>query len=197
MLTVQIEIIFLLRIQRAREGEREKSEKIVVAILSATLFFSFVISFNSISKKNERPRTLQPAKTRSEGLPMELQMILCRLVVGSSKQNILRKDSEAAFKSLATIFLRGSFEVTPSSSLEQIPSTSFHFFLFSAQSPFLLPTSQSVSLASCFTLVIPFTAEPRIYSILSYSSFLLTFFCFSFLFFFFFSDRRSINPSQK
>ena len=35
-------------------------------------------------------------------LPMELQMILCHRVVGS-KQNILRKDSEAAFKSLVKI----------------------------------------------------------------------------------------------
>jgi len=34
-------------------------------------------------------------------LPMELQMILCHRAVGSMKQNILLKDSEAAFKSLA------------------------------------------------------------------------------------------------
>ena len=38
-------------------------------------------------------------------LPMELQMILCHLAVGSPKENILRKDSEAAFKSLARILL--------------------------------------------------------------------------------------------
>jgi len=38
-------------------------------------------------------------------LPMELQMILCHRVVGSMKQNILHKDSEAAFKSLARILL--------------------------------------------------------------------------------------------
>ena len=38
-------------------------------------------------------------------LPMELQMILCHLAVGSRKQNILHKDSEAAFKSLARILL--------------------------------------------------------------------------------------------
>ena len=38
-------------------------------------------------------------------LPMELQMLLCHRVVGSMKQNILRKDSEAAFKSLARIIL--------------------------------------------------------------------------------------------
>jgi len=34
---------------------------------------------------------------------MELQMILCRLVVGSAKGIILSKDSEAAFKSLALL----------------------------------------------------------------------------------------------
>jgi len=38
-------------------------------------------------------------------LPMELQMVLCRRVVGSKKQNILHKDSEVAFKSLATNLL--------------------------------------------------------------------------------------------
>ena len=38
-------------------------------------------------------------------LPMELQMVLCHRVVGSRKQNILRKDSEAAFKSLAKTLL--------------------------------------------------------------------------------------------
>jgi len=36
-------------------------------------------------------------------LPMELQMILCHRAFGSMKQNILRKDSETAFKSLARI----------------------------------------------------------------------------------------------
>jgi len=34
-------------------------------------------------------------------LPMELQMILCHRAVGSMMQNILHKDSEAAFKSRA------------------------------------------------------------------------------------------------
>ena len=36
-------------------------------------------------------------------LPMELQMVLCCRVVGSTKQNILRKDSEVAFRSLAKV----------------------------------------------------------------------------------------------
>ena len=39
-------------------------------------------------------------------LPMELQMMLCHRAVSSMKQNILRKDSEAAFKHLARILLQ-------------------------------------------------------------------------------------------
>jgi hypothetical protein len=38
-------------------------------------------------------------------LPMEIQIIMCCHVVGSMKQNILRKDSEPAFKSLARTLL--------------------------------------------------------------------------------------------
>jgi hypothetical protein len=38
-------------------------------------------------------------------LPMELQMTLCNTVVGSTKQNLLGKDSEPAFKSLARTLL--------------------------------------------------------------------------------------------
>jgi len=61
-----------------------------------------------------RPPTLitsssNPAAVRfftiAKRLPMELQMILCHRAVGSMKQNILHKDSEAAFKSLARILL--------------------------------------------------------------------------------------------
>ena len=36
---------------------------------------------------------------------MELQMMLCHRAVGSTKQNILHKDSEAAFKSLAGVLV--------------------------------------------------------------------------------------------
>jgi len=41
-------------------------------------------------------------------LPMELQMVLCYRVVGSMKQNILKKDSEAVFTSLAKVLLLDS-----------------------------------------------------------------------------------------
>jgi len=46
----------------------------------------------------------------SSKLPMELQMILCHRVVGSMKQNILHKDSEAAFKQLARLLLDSHLE---------------------------------------------------------------------------------------
>jgi hypothetical protein len=41
-------------------------------------------------------------------LPMELQMVLCYRVFGSSKENIKSKDSEPAFKSVARGFLAAS-----------------------------------------------------------------------------------------
>ena len=60
-------------------------------------------------KPASHPAATATAATRfftiASKLPMELQMVLCRRAVGSMKQNILRKDSEAAFKSLARILL--------------------------------------------------------------------------------------------
>ena len=41
---------------------------------------------------------------------MELQMILCRRAVGSAKDSILSKDSEAAFKSLPVALAKASLE---------------------------------------------------------------------------------------
>ena len=42
-------------------------------------------------------------------LPLELQMIVCHLVVGSAKETISGNDSEVAFKSLARTLLWSSF----------------------------------------------------------------------------------------
>ena len=60
-------------------------------------------------KPASHPAVAGAAATRffsiAKRLPMELQMILCHRAVGSAKQNILQKDSEAAFKSLARILL--------------------------------------------------------------------------------------------
>ena len=46
--------------------------------------------------------------TIASKLPMELQMIICHRAIGSMKQNILHKNSEAAFKALARILLLAS-----------------------------------------------------------------------------------------
>ena len=51
----------------------------------------------ALSKSDNSVRFFSIAKT----LPMEIQMLLCHRVVGSTKQNVLSKDSEPAFKALA------------------------------------------------------------------------------------------------
>ena len=59
-------------------------------------------------------------------LPMELQMVLCHRAVGSTKQNILHKDSEAVFNSLARILLLLSpqfcFDLEEDDSAEKVRS---------------------------------------------------------------------------
>jgi len=61
---------------------------------------------------NPATDTATAAATRffaiAKRLPMELQMMLCHHAVGSMKQNILRKNSKAAFKALARILLSES-----------------------------------------------------------------------------------------
>jgi len=51
-------------------------------------------------------------------LPMDLQTILCHRVVGSMKQNILQKDSEAAFKCLARNLETPTQATTPNTGLK-------------------------------------------------------------------------------
>ena len=79
----------------------------------AAEFFALVV-FLCDGLLQLRPPTLitsssNPAVVRffmiAAKLPMELQMMLCHRAVGSMKQNILHKDSEGAFKSLAGILL--------------------------------------------------------------------------------------------
>ena len=66
-------------------------------------------------KPASHPATPNPATTVAtrfftiiSQLPMEQQMILCDHAVRSMKQNILRNDSEDAFKSLARTLLHPS-----------------------------------------------------------------------------------------
>ena len=81
--------------------------KLGMWMMAAELFAIVVFLCDDLLqlKPASHPAAPKPTAVRfftiASKLPMELQMILCRRVVGSMKQNILRKDSEAAFKSLA------------------------------------------------------------------------------------------------
>jgi len=70
--------------------------------LAAELFAVIIFLCDGILRLNQ---TIPAPATRFFGiasqLPMELQMILCHRTFGSGKQNIVNKDSEAAFKGLA------------------------------------------------------------------------------------------------
>ena len=66
--------------------------------------------------------------TIASKLPMELQMLLCHRVVDSMKQNVLHRDSEAAFRQLArTLLLPPQSELSVKLSLGSSFSLSFSF----------------------------------------------------------------------
>ena len=60
-------------------------------------------------------------------LPMEVQMIVCHRVVGSAKDSILSRDSEAAFKALAVVLLSPPPEVFDDLSSESSESLDCSF----------------------------------------------------------------------
>jgi len=78
--------------------------------LAAKVFAFAVFLCDDLLQLKPAFTTMTPASAAADAvrffaiiskLPMELQMVLSRRAIGSMKQNILRKDSEAAFKSLA------------------------------------------------------------------------------------------------
>jgi len=73
--------------------------------LAAELFATIVFLCDDLLQRKPAPAPSGAARffTIASKLPMELQMVLCCRVVGSTKQNILRKDSEVAFRSLAKV----------------------------------------------------------------------------------------------
>ena len=82
--------------------------------LAAELFALTVFLCDDLLQLKPAPVATNPAAVDAAAihffsviskLPMELQMILCHRAVGSMRQNILRQDSESAFKSLASSLL--------------------------------------------------------------------------------------------
>jgi len=94
------------------QTRHELRVKLVPEELAAEVFALAVFLCDELLQLKPAPLASANATTAAfrfftiiKRLPMELQMILCHRVVGSMRQNILRKDSEAAFKSLAKVLL--------------------------------------------------------------------------------------------
>ena len=85
-------------------------DELAAEVYALTVFLCDDLQLKPASHLAATPNHAAPAATTQlfaivKRLPMELQMMLCHRAVDSMKQNILRKDSESAFKSLARILL--------------------------------------------------------------------------------------------
>ena len=78
--------------------------------LAAEVFALIVFLCDELLHLTPAHTLTNPGATRfftiASKLPMELQMVLCHRGVGSMKQNIVSKDSEAAFKALTRTLLQ-------------------------------------------------------------------------------------------
>jgi len=107
------EVISLLRRFMANPAQTRLEVRLRLGVLepAARLFALTVFLCDDLLQPQTAAATLKPAIDTlrffaiAKGLPMELQMILCHRVFGSMKQNILRQESEAAFRSLAKVLL--------------------------------------------------------------------------------------------
>jgi len=108
----ETEVVTLL--ERFKENPEETRHAVRVELgwhdeAAAEMFALVVFVSDGLLQINET--TPSPAArffSITRRLPLELQMVVCHLVVGSSKEIIPGKDSEAAFKSLAQSLLWSS-----------------------------------------------------------------------------------------
>ena len=78
--------------------------------LAAEMFAVIVFVSDGLLQINDTtPSAAARYFSIAKNLPLELQMLLCRRVVGSSKEIISGKESEVAFKELARDLLWSSF----------------------------------------------------------------------------------------
>jgi len=104
------EVVSLLEKFIANPSQTRHELRVKLVVLDALAAEIFALTVFLCDELHLKPTLATTAATDTlrffsiiSKLPMELQMILCHRVVGSMKQNILLKDSEAAFKSLAKI----------------------------------------------------------------------------------------------
>jgi hypothetical protein len=99
---------FLAKPESTRHQVRVKlglSDALAAEVFALTIFLcDDLLQFKAIFVTHRRSATVTSIRRffkMMSKLPMDVQMIICHRVVRSMKQNILRKDSESAFKSLA------------------------------------------------------------------------------------------------
>ena len=83
-------------------------DELAAEVFALTVFLcddQFQLNSTSAAAPNSITTTASRFFVIASKLPMELQMVLCHRAVGSMKQNVLEKDSEAAFKALAGALL--------------------------------------------------------------------------------------------
>ena len=109
------EVVSVLKIFMANPAQTRRDLRVKLGVLNELAAEVFALTvflcddLLQLKPTSHLAATPDHAVTRffaiAKRLPMELQMILCHRAAGSMKQNILHKDSEAAFKSLARILL--------------------------------------------------------------------------------------------
>jgi len=108
--TVRRQIVSLLERFLANPAQTRHEIRAKLGVLdelAAELFALTVFLCDDLLQLKPASVTTTTTATRffaiATRLPMELQMILCHRAVGSMRQNVLHKDSEAGFKSLASL----------------------------------------------------------------------------------------------
>ena len=103
------EVVAVLERFIANPAQTRHEVRVKLGVLNEVAVEVFALTVFLCDDLLQLKPALDTASTRffiiSSKLPMELQMILCYRAVGSMRQNILRKDSEAAFKYLARTLL--------------------------------------------------------------------------------------------
>jgi len=107
------EVVSLLKRFMAKSAQTRHEVRVKLGVLDELAAEVYALTVflcdDLLQLKPALPITAFTATTRffviASKLPMELQMILCHRAVGSTKQNILHQDSEAAFKDLAQTLL--------------------------------------------------------------------------------------------
>ena len=100
------EVVTLLERFKSDATETRHAMRVELGVLdelAAEMFALVVFVSDGLLQLNDSTTTTPPARYFfiAKHLPLELQMVLCRRVVGSSKEIIPGHDSEAAFKELA------------------------------------------------------------------------------------------------